>query len=389
MICIKCKKEIPEDAVYCLYCGKKQTASPRRKRHAKRPSGTGSIVKLPGKRKRPYQAFLPAIYEEGRKIQKNLGCYATYDEADAALKNVISEGRESHIRTLEDIYQQFISGHYFSALSHSGQQSHIGAHRYLEKIMNTSVAEINTMTFQRVVNEMHEKGLSRETMAKVRNLSSLLCKECMRSKLMVVNFGALVQLPKEEVVSNRSFSTSELAKIWDKASSGNETAMAVILLCYTGMRPSEFLNIRIEQHIRKYQGWTYIQTGSKTKAGQNRIIPVPTSVIPFLFALSKGRDFGLLIPAIKGNVWNEANWRKRRFYPLMIDLGIDGAVPYTCRHTYSDLQKRRNVSPEIMMEVMGHADYSTTVEHYHSTTDEDICRICEAIDGLESPQKAV
>ena len=60
MQCVKCKKELPEGAVYCLYCGKKQVSAVKRKRHAKRPAGTGSIYKLSGKRSRPYQAVFPA-----------------------------------------------------------------------------------------------------------------------------------------------------------------------------------------------------------------------------------------------------------------------------------------------------------------------------------------
>ena len=69
----------------------------------------------------------------------------------------------------------------------------------------------------------------------------------------------------------------------------------------------------------------------------------------------------------------------------MEHLGLEGYTPYSCRHTYADLQKRKQVSPEIMMRIMGHADYSTTVEKYQTTTEDDIARICEAADGFERP----
>ena len=189
----------------------------------------------------------------------------------------------------------------------------------------------------------------------------------MRAKLSDINFGALVQLPREEKVDRRSFSVRELSRIWTKAETGDKTAMAVILLCYTGMRPSELLGVRIEEHIRQR----------------------PNAVLQFLHKLQSGRDFGVLIPTPTGLQWREENWRKRRFYPLMLDLQIEEAVPYTCRHTYSNLQKRRNIDPEIMMEIMGHTDYSTTVEHYHTTTEDDIDSICSAANGLEAPEKVV
>jgi len=70
----------------------------------------------------------------------------------------------------------------------------------------------------------------------------------------------------------------------------------------------------------------------------------------------------------------------------MNSLSITGRVPYSCRHTYSDLQKRRQVPPEIMMAIMGHEDYATTVEHYQTTTDDDIELICSAVESMERPK---
>ncbi len=389
MQCIKCKKELPEGAVYCLYCGKKQVSAAKRKRHAKRSRGSGTICKLSGKRAKPFQAFFPAYWDEnGRAVRKVLGTYATYEEADAALRKALEIGREAHETTLETIYNRFTASHYFLALSESGQESHRKAYKYMEGIRNTPVVQLSTTVFQGVVDDMQRRGLSRETMAKVRNLASLLCKECMRGKMMNVNFGQLVQLPREEKAQQRSFSLRELARVWDRAEEGDRTAMTVILLCYTGMRPSELLGVKIEEHLRQRNQWTYIQTGSKTEAGRNRIIPVPDVALPFLEKLKAGRDFGFLVPTETGVKWREDNWRKRRFYPLMEQLKIRQITPYACRHTFSNLQKRRNIDPEIMMEVMGHTDYSTTVEHYHTTTEDDIDRICGAISGLESPKVA-
>lgn len=70
----------------------------------------------------------------------------------------------------------------------------------------------------------------------------------------------------------------------------------------------------------------------------------------------------------------------------MEQLGLSGHTPYSCRHTYADIQKRRKINPEIMMEIMGHEDYATTVEHYQTTTDEDLDRIFSAVDGISRPK---
>ena len=70
----------------------------------------------------------------------------------------------------------------------------------------------------------------------------------------------------------------------------------------------------------------------------------------------------------------------------MEELGFSQHTPYSCRHTYADIQKRRNIDPEIMMEIMGHEDFSTTVEFYHTTTYEDSDRIFSAVDGIRRPK---
>ena len=387
LTCIKCKKELPEGAVYCLYCGKKQVSAAKRKRHAKRPAGTGSIVKLKGAREKAYCARLPAQYQDGKAVRVIVGCYATYAEAEQALQEANKLPPLTGNYTLEDVFELFKKGNYFAALSPSGQDSHEKAWKYLDAWKNTKAVSLTAEPFQAAVDAMKDKGLSRETMAKVRNLASLLCKECMRLRLIEVNFGQLIQLPRQSQENCvRSFTLPELSRIWDRAESGDQDAMAVLVLCYTGMRPGELMGVKIERHIRQKEAWTYIQTGSKTEAGRNRIIPVPAVILPFLDALKGGRDIGPLIATATGQHWRVENWRKRRFYPLMESLKIEDVVPYTCRHTYADLQKRRGIEGEIMMEIMGHADYSTTVEKYHTTTSEDLDRICMAVNGIERPR---
>ena len=54
MLCIKCKKEIPEYSIFCPLCGKKQVAEKRKA--LKRANGTGTVYKLQGRRKRPWVA---------------------------------------------------------------------------------------------------------------------------------------------------------------------------------------------------------------------------------------------------------------------------------------------------------------------------------------------
>lgn len=387
MGCVYCHTALPNNALYCPQCGRKQRSTPRPRRHRPRARSEGSIVKLSGKRRLPYWARGPAEYDGNTVTRPSLGCYATYAEAAEALgrSKYAPKSTPAEIITLSTMYDRFISSHYHDALSPSAQSSHRTAWKHLSPCANTPIHSINKETFQMPIDELARHGLKRETLAKVRNLCSLLCKEAMGLGLMTVNYGQLVQLPKADKSTILPFSSAELKLIWSKSDSGDKRAMAVLLMCYTGMRPGEMLGLRIEQHLHRANSYRYFRTGSKTEAGRNRIIPIPSIISHIVTNLVNGRTEGPLVAAEQGGHYRLDNWRPRCFNTLMEELHISSHVPYSCRHTYADLQKRRQVAPEIMMEVMGHEDYAITVEHYQTTTEDDIIRICEAVNGLERP----
>ena len=388
MECKHCHKDIPDEAKYCHHCGKQQTVQPKRHRRH-RPQSQGSIVKLSGQRAKPYWVRLPADYSTGIPLRESLGCYGTYAEAAEALSKALYTPEQTEHKqktvTLQDMYDRFIDSHYYESLSKSAQGSHRTAWTYLSKCATVPVSEINKDTFQKPIDEMRDVGLKRETMAKARNLASLLCKEAMGKGLITVNYGQLVQLPKSDTTPAKPFSTEQVQRIWAAADDGDKDAMTVLVLIYTGMRPNELMSTDIAEHLHMDGSYWFVQHGSKTAAGRNRIIPIPKILHPIIEQLVDGRTSGPLIAAEQGGTWRLDNWRPRRFNPLMERLGLHGYTPYSARHCYADLQKRKQVAPEIMMEIMGHRDYATTVEKYQTTTDEDIVRICAAADGFERP----
>lgn len=389
MTCKFCKIQLSDDAVYCHICGKKQIIQSSKHRH--RAHAEGTITKLPGKRTSPYWARLPADYSSGTVIRKSIGVFPTYKAASEALAKAIYalESELSNTQktvTLQTIYDQFIGSHYYKGLSKSAQSSHRTAWKHMEACWIIPISSVNKETFQKVINELHHKGYKRETLAKIKNLASLLCKEAMGQGLITINYGQLIQLPKADSTAAKPFTNHDLKAIWNAADNNNKDAMTVLILIYTGIRPTELLSVDIAVHLHKERNYQYFQTGSKTEAGINRIIPIPSILNCIIDSLIANRSEGPLIAAEQGGFYRLDNWRPRHFNTLMADLNLTGYVPYSCRHTYADIQKRRNIAPEIMMEIMGHEDYSTTVERYQTTTEDDISRICSAVNGMERPE---
>lgn len=387
MVCIYCKVELLEGSLYCQKCGKHQKQQTRKRR--RRAQSQGTITKLNGARQKPYWARLPADYSSGISVRHSLGCFPSYAAAAEALAKAMyvpeNTPKQKKQATLQEIYNRFISSHYFESLSASAQGSHKVAWKYLSPCASIPISEINKDTFQRPIDAMLAKKMKRESMAKVRNLSSKLCQEAMGLGLLSVNYGQLIQLPKFDTEPPKPFSSDHIKLLWNAADSGDQDAMAVLILIYTGMRPGELLSVEIGMHLHTDGNYWYIQHGSKTNAGHNRIIPLPGILHSIIEMLVDNRTSGPLICTSHGSYWKLDNWRSRRFYRLMERLCLNGYVPYSCRHTYADLLKRRQINALIVKEILGHRDYSTTVERYQTTTDEDVTHICVAVDDLERP----
>lgn len=390
MICKYCHTTLLQSAIYCHHCGKRQCAQVSR-RHARRPHSQGSITKLSGRKHNPYWARLPADYSTGVPIRQSLGCFPTYKAAADAISLAISNSvlrHTSSVQTLADIYQHFVDSQYYASLSKGTQSSHRTAWSHMTCIANMPVSNINMDILQHPINQLHNKGLKRAALAKVRNLCSLLCREAIGLGILHTNYAHYIQLPKDDTCPAKPFDPISLQRIWAAADSGDTVAISTLLMIYTGMRPVEMLSIDISLHMHTIGTYQYVQIGSKTWAGNNRIIPIPAILKPIISALIGNRSTGPLISAPRGGHYRVDTWRSRCFRPLMERLLLVGYTPYSCRHTYADMQKRRHISPEIMRLIMGHEDYATTVERYH-TTDEDILSICAAVDGITRPETAI
>ena len=74
MICKKCDRTIPDDALFCCYCGRE--LNPKRK-NTRRNNGTGQIYKRYGK-----WTALKAVYIGGERKTHSKGGFATKKEAE-------------------------------------------------------------------------------------------------------------------------------------------------------------------------------------------------------------------------------------------------------------------------------------------------------------------
>lgn len=356
MQCMRCRRVIPDDAVFCCYCGVRMEGAPAaQRRRRRRPRGTGSVWKDARNKSRPFVA----VAADGTRI----GTFATSGEAVKALDAVnaskISPERQTY--TLADVYDRWSELHY-QKITVKAQQSYANAYRKAASLHDRRIAELKTEDYQRVLSQMMAAGASRSLCEKERQLFSQLCQYAINQDIIHTNYSTALVLPDASAPKTRVLSADEVQAIRNTADDARlgETARIALTLIYTGMRLNELLTARRE-NVHADEG--YLIGGEKTEAGRDRVIPLHPDIMPYILQWLDGNDTPYLIPSKYGLPRDHNNVRKS-FNSLMRKLGIDGVTPHTCRHTAATKFAAAGLPPEVTKQILGHADITTTLNIY-------------------------
>lgn len=356
MVCVRCQRELPEGSLFCNICGKRQPAAPapqRRKR--RRAKGTGTVYKLPGRRAKPWAA----VAADGTLI----GTFSDAGEAvttlDAVNAKKVAASRLAY--TFTDVYERWSALH-FPEIGPSGVSSYRNAYRKSAPLYDRKMMDLKTEDYQAIIEMMKAKGASRSLCEKQRQLFSQLCQYAIQQDIIHTNYATGLHLPAANAPKTRVFSAAEIEAIRGMVTDKRlgETAKIALVLIYTGMRLNELLLARAENvHLPEH----YLIAGEKTDAGRDRTIPIHESVEPYVSAWLGGRTAGYLIQSA-GGVPRDHNNVRKSFQSLMKRLGIDGVSPHTCRHTAATRMLAAGLPVEVVQQILGHADATTTLNIY-------------------------
>ena len=370
MKCCSCAREIPENSLYCNWCGKKQVKTKKRRR--KRADGFGSVWKLQGKRSRPWVA---------QKDGQTVGYYATAKEADEALsllvRTPLTKRYNYTLAQAHDLWE----AEKFRTLGDKGQEGYRSAWKHLSPLYDSKLRDIRAEDWQRVIDAM--RGKSRSTCDKVKQLASQISKWGIREELLQVNYAQFIVLPAEKKKPVVTFTPEDLEKL---AAAQSDTADIILLLMYTGARINELFTVPLECCHDKWILW-----GSKSEAGRDRSIPIPDIILPrYTRIRQRALDSGgtRLIDGYSGS-HDVSNFRKRDYYPLLDSLGIERKVPHTSRKTFISANVEAGTRPEILQTVVGHADYDTTLKYYTKFSPETLsAAVNKAVSYQQIPSKS-
>lgn len=360
MDCIKCKATLPEGALYCPLCGKKQT--PETRKHRKRANGSGTIYKAPGNRTKPWIARRNSIY---------LGTFKTYAEAQKALERTTdADVTDKYNLTFTQIYELWKPVH-AREVSQSQMNCYTSAFKQAAALHDRKFRTLRKSDFQSVILAMEEANKSLSSCGKVKQLFGQLSKWAIDEGIVNQNHSKNVRTTAEQKSIQQAFTEDQIKAIQNARSRAKQIALVLIA---TGARTIELFNVPL---IDCYDD--YFIAGSKNRKGKEvmrRVIPVSDlGKDAYRELLQAAKDSGKtrLIDGYAGNR-NSVNFQKRDFKELMDEIGVADMTPYNCRHTFSTMAVKAGITPQFLSRMMGHKDIKTADKHYTHLDAEDILR---------------
>lgn len=303
---------------------------------------------------------MPCKYDrEGNATRTVLGYYQTKTDALNDLNNAVTVNVSNRVdMTLEKCYEEW-SEPYFKELQESRIATYKSVWKKFKPLYKKRIKDLRANDVQKIIDDISKDGEKVSVSYEIKVLYGLLCRYAMSLDIIYQDYSKFIKLPKTEKNEKKVFTGEQIEQIYDLANSGNETAMIICILIYTGFRIGELFGIKREQvNINEM----YMIGGEKTEAGKNRLIPFNDKIISFIKYFYNQQNEYLV--TYNGKQVTPKNFRVNMFYPFLESIGITGITPHCTRHTFATLGQSAGIVPEDMIKLMGHTDYTTTTENY-------------------------
>lgn len=316
------------------------------------PNGFGQISKINNTRLRnPYRVMITVgKTDEGKpicKILKPKGYFRTYNEAYIALMEYNKRPYELDNTTLKDVYAAWFEK-YKPTVADARARGIRSAWRRCEPIESLLIRNIRPRCIRDFLDKI-ETTESPGVQSLVKQILNNVFDYAIEYELTDRNYAReckpckdLAKKAEEERTPHIAFTDDELKILWSHTD--DLCVRAILIQCYSGWRPSEFLNLTSDSINAEQKCFT---GGSKTASGKNRIVPIHPSIKSLLAAAFK--DFGDRL--YSGTYSNYLN----QFHKTIKKYGLNSAHrPHDARKTFVTLAKKNNVDEYAIKRIVGH-----------------------------------
>lgn len=242
------------------------------------------------------------------------------------------------------------------------------------------IAGIDYQDVESFIVDLFRRGYSAKTVRDCVSVLSLVMKAAQRAKVIRENpaAGHHVRVARQR---GQALPLDELHRLVEHTR--GDYRLAVMVLIYTGMRPSELCGLRV-RHLDLLKGSVHVcetltPVGSRlvagtTKTDQERIVPLPRFVCDLLAGhlAARAEQLGRPVAAddyvftgVKGTPLNRDFLRKGVLVPALRAAGLpEDFRTYDLRHAHASQLIDMGASPLAIKERLGHADILTTFRKY-------------------------
>lgn len=191
MLCIKCKKEIPYDSLYCNWCGKKQNIIRKVKQ---RGNGYGSVYKRSSGNWQ-IEITKQLTLEDGKikRIRRTKGGFKTKKEALEYLP-ILKNEQKTDTKSIAEIFET-IKTREIEELSKDKQSHYYTAYNRIKSIEHKNISDITLSELQEIVDNL-ELGFYPKR--DIKNLLNKLYEYALIEDYCKKNLVKYIKLPKQE-----------------------------------------------------------------------------------------------------------------------------------------------------------------------------------------------
>lgn len=338
--CRKCKREVPEGALFCPWCGISQTPTKRKGRT--RPNGTGTAFK----RGDTWTARVVVGWKRGEggkalPVYRSKGGFKAKRDALQYCDTLRQDQPKKAAPKLVEYWETYRDGEY-AQLGKSKRMAYDIAWRKLAPLHWRPVDQITVAELRSTCAQVaHTYYTVRDCKSLLTRLFLLASADGWCSK----DLPSYIVLPKLEEKERQAFDESEQRALWALYESGDLRAAIPLLMICTGMMPGEMQALRVEHvHLADHK---ILGVGMKTKVRRQSPIYLPDDVLPMVEDL-------LAHAQPSGYVWpRDAKKWYASYYAALEAAGCRRLEPYCCRHTTATrLAITENIAPQTIKRMM-------------------------------------
>lgn len=340
----------------------------------KNPNGYGSVVKLSGKRRKPFWVRKTIGWnEKGHPIYKTIGYCATREEGNMLLaeynKNPWDVDRvKITLQELFDLWKE----KKISKLGKSNQSALKSAYKHIKKLSSMRYKEIKSFHMQDCIDSC---GKGYATQSAIKNLWGHLDHFALELDIITRCYSDLLTTAPVPQTSRERFSDAEIKKVWkiyneyqDGKDFGElpvEWIDTVLILIYSGFRISELLTLKTA-NVNLKDGT--FKGGIKTSAGKDRIVPIHSQILPLVkHRLNLNSEFFI---NVDGDILLQYKYRSY-WNALMTFMKIE-KTPHECRHTFESILDSKGANRKCIDLMMGHVSKDVGNRVYNHKTLEEL-----------------